>query len=238
MAETTLLKAEERKDTGKSFARAVRKSGNIPCIIYGDKKDPIAASLNGIEAVKLYNTGKMLSQLIDVETLGGEKFKAISKEIQLHPVKGNIIHIDLLRLGANSRISVDVSVSFINEEECPGIKAGGILNISRYTVELDCPATNIPEGVVVDLTGLEIGETIHLSNISLPEGIISAITERDITVASIAAPMSEAEMEALDAADAAKPEGIADSEDSDEDSDEDSSEDSSKSEEATSDDKE
>ena len=236
MAETTLLKVEERKDTGKSFARAVRKSGNIPCIIYGDKKEPIAACLNRIEAMKLYNTGKMLSQLIDIETLGGEKFKAISKEIQLHPVKGNIIHIDLLRLGANSRISVDVAVSFINEEESPGIKAGGILNISRYTVELDCPATNIPEGVVVDLTGLEIGETIHLSDINLPEGIISAITERDITVASIAAPMSEAEMDALDAAEAARPEGTEDSEDSGEDSDEDSGEGAT--EESNSDDKE
>ena len=175
MAETTLLKAEERKDTGKSFARAVRKKGHIPCIIYGDKKDPIAASLNSIEAMKLYNTGKMLSQLIDVETSNGEKFKAISKDIQLHPVKGNIIHIDLLRLGANSRISVDVSVSFINEEESPGIKEGGILNVSRYTVELDCPATNIPEGVEADLTGLAIGETIHLSDIKLPEGIILSL---------------------------------------------------------------
>jgi large subunit ribosomal protein L25 len=226
MAETTLLKAEERKDTGKSLARAVRKKGHIPCIIYGDKKDPIAASLNSIEAMKLYNTGKMLSQLIDVETSTGEKFKAISKDIQLHPVKGNIIHIDLLRLGANSRISVDVSVSFINEEESPGIKEGGILNVSRYTVELDCPATNIPEQVEADLTGLAIGETIHLSDIKLPEGIVSAITERDITVASIAAPMSEAEIEALDAADAERPEGIEDSEDSDSDSDAESETDS------------
>ena len=226
MAETTLLKAEERKDTGKSFSRAIRKKGHIPCIIYGDKKDPIAASLNSIEAMKLYNTGKMLSQLIDVETSTGEKFKAISKDIQLHPVKGNIIHIDLLRLGANSRISVDVSVSFINEEESPGIKEGGILNVSRYTVELDCPATNIPERVEADLTGLAIGETIHLSDIKLPEGIVSAITDRDITVASIAAPMSEAEIEALDAADAERPEGIEDSEDTDADSDSDSDSDS------------
>jgi len=226
MAETTLLKAEERKDTGKSFARAVRKSGNIPCIIYGDKKDPIAASLNGIEAVKLYNTGKMLSQLIDVETLGGEKFKAISKEIQLHPVKGNIIHIDFLRLGANSRISVEVSVAFLNEEESPGIKAGGVLNISRYTVELDCPATDIPMGVEVDLTGLEIGDTIHLSDIKLPEGIVSAITERDITVASIAAPKTEEEMDALDAAESDKPEGIEEDSESEEDSDSDTTEES------------
>ena len=214
MAETTLLKAEERKDTGKSFARAVRKTGNIPCIIYGDNKDPMSASLNAIEALKLYNSGKMLSQLIDVEISNGEKFKAISKDIQLHPVKGNIIHIDLLRLGANSRISDDVSVAFINEEESPGIKAGGTLNVSRYTVELDCPANNIPEDVEVDLTGLEIGETIHLSDIKLPEGIVSAITDRDITVASIAAPMSEAEMEALDAADAERPEGIEESDES------------------------
>jgi large subunit ribosomal protein L25 len=148
----------------------------------------------------------MLSQLIDVETSKGEKFKAISKDVQLHPVKGNIIHVDLLRLGADARISVEVSVSFTAEEESPGLREGGNLNISRYTVELDCPATNIPELVEVDLTGLEIGATVHLSDVKLPEGIISAITDRDITIASIAAPKSEEEIEALDAADAEAPE--------------------------------
>jgi len=206
MAETTLLKAEERIETGKSLTKAVRKNGQIPCIIYGDQKKPIAASLNAIETLKLYNSGKMLSQLIDVETSKGEKFKAISKDVQLHPVKGNIIHVDLLRLGADARISVEVSVSFIAEEESPGLREGGILNVSRYTVELDCPATNIPELVEVDLTGLEIGATIHLSDVKLPEGIISAITDRDITIASIAAPKSEEEIEALDAAEAEAPE--------------------------------
>ena len=150
----------------------------------------------------------MLSQLIDVETSKGEKFKAISKYVQLHPVKGNIIHVYLLRLGADARISVEVSVSFTAEEESPGLREGGILNVSRYTVELDCPATNIPELVEVDLTGLEIGATIHLSDVELPEGIVSAITDRDITIASIAAPKSEEEIEALDAADAEAPEAI------------------------------
>ena len=206
MAETTLLKAKERNKTGKSLTRAIRKNGQIPCIIYGDKKEPLAASLNAIETLKLYNSGKMLSQLIDVETSNGEKFKAISKDVQLHPVKGNIIHVDLLRLGADARISVDVSVSFTAEEESPGLREGGILNVSRYTVELDCPATNIPELVEVDLTGLEIGATVHLSDVQLPEGIVSAITDRDITIASIAAPKSEEEIEALDAADAEAPE--------------------------------
>jgi large subunit ribosomal protein L25 len=206
MAETTLLKAEERNETGKSLSRAIRKGGQIPCIIYGDKKEPLAASLNAIETLKLYNSGKMLSQLIDVETSKGEKFKAISKDVQLHPVKGNIIHVDLLRLGADARISVEVSVSFTAEEESPGLREGGILNVSRYTVELDCPATNIPELVEVDLTGLEIGATVHLSDVKLPEGIVSAITDRDITIASIAAPKSEEEIEALDAADAEAPE--------------------------------
>ena len=206
MAETTLLKAEEREETGKSQARLIRKNGQIPCIIYGDKKEPMAASLSAIEALKLYNSGKMLSQLIDVETSSGEKFKAISKDVQLHPVKGSIIHVDLLRLGSDARISVEVSVSFTAEEESPGLREGGVLNVSRYTVELDCPATNIPELVEVDLTGLEIGATVHLSDVKLPEGIVSAITDRDITIASIAAPKSEEEIEALDAADAEAPE--------------------------------
>ena len=131
MAETTLLKAEEREETGKSQARLIRKNGQIPCIIYGDKKEPMAASLSAIEALKLYNSGKMLSQLIDVETSNGEKFKAISKDVQLHPVKGNIIHVDLLRLGADARISVEVSVSFIAEEESPGLREGGIVSLAE-----------------------------------------------------------------------------------------------------------
>ena len=216
MAETTLLKAEEREETGKSLSKVIRKNGQIPCIIYGDKKNPVAASLSAIETLKLYNSGKMLSQLIDVETSNGEKFKAISKDVQLHPVKGNIIHVDLLRLGADARISVEVSVSFISEEDSPGLREGGILNVSRYTVELDCPATNIPELVEADLTGLEIGTTIHLSDIKLPDDVVSAITDRDITIASIAAPKSEEELEALDAAEAEAPEGIESTEADDE----------------------
>ena len=160
----------------------------------------MAASLSAIEALKLYNSGKMLSQLIDVETSNGEKFKAISKDVQLHPVKGNIIHVDLLRLGADARISVEVSVSFIAEEESPGLREGGILNVSRYTVELDCPAINIPDVVEVDLTGLEIGGTVHLSDVKLPEGIVSAITDRDITIASVTAPVEEIEEEIIEEA--------------------------------------
>ena len=188
MAETTLLKAEERKDTGKSFARAVRKEGKIPCIVYGDEKEPLSVSVSSKETLKLYNTGKMLSQLIDVEVLNGEKFKAISKDIQLHPVKDSPMHVDFLLLSKDSKVTVEVSVIFSNENISPGIKKGGVLNIVRHSVECECPSDQIPDSLSVDLSNAEMGDSIHISAIKLPDGVTPVITDRDFTIATIAAP--------------------------------------------------
>ena len=195
MTEVNILKCEIRKNTGKSFTKLARKEGNIPCTIYGDKKDPISVNINFSSALKLYNTGRMLTTLLDVELSNGEKLKAIPKDIQLHPVKDNIIHVDLLRLSGDSRVRVEIQVNFVGESASPGIKKGGVLNVTRYTVELDCPALSIPETIDVDISNLEIGGSVKLSDVTLPNDVNPVITDRDITIASLTAPAEEIEEE-------------------------------------------
>ena len=147
MSELNSFKGEVRENTGKSFTKSVRKEGNIPCIVYGDKKDPVAVNIDSVSALKLYNTGRMLTTLLDLELSNGDKMKVIPKDIQIDPVKDNIIHIDLLRLSEDSRVSVEIQVNFIGESDSPGIKTGGVLTVTRYSIELDCPALSIPESI-------------------------------------------------------------------------------------------
>ena len=198
MSEANILKGELRENTGKSFTKSARKEGNIPCIVYGDKKDPIPVNINSISALKLYNTGRMLTTLLDLELSNGEKMKVIPKDVQIDPVKDNIIHIDLLRLSGDSRVSVEIQVNFVGENDSPGIKSGGVLTVTRYTVELDCPALNIPETINVDISKLEMGESVKLSDVSLPEDVNPVITDRDITIASVTAPVEEIEEEIIE----------------------------------------
>ncbi len=190
MADNVQLTAEPRDRIGKGASRAVRKAGRIPAVIYGDKKDPIAVSLTYKEVLAQVNTGTFLSALVDVE-VGGEKFRTIPRDIQFDPVRDFIMHVDFLRLGKGARVNVEVQVNFLNEEECEGLQRGGVLNVVRYTVELSCPAESIPEGLDANLAGLDIGDSIHISDITLPEGVEPTITDRDFTVATIAAAMAE-----------------------------------------------
>lgn len=190
MADNVTLVAEPRDRIGKGASRAVRKAGRIPAVIYGDKQDPIAVSLTYKEVLAQVNTGTFLSQLVDVE-VGGDKFRTIPRDIQFDPVRDFIMHIDFLRLGKGARIAVEVQVNFLNEEECPGLKAGGVLNVVRYTVELSCPADAIPEAIDLDLAEAEMGSSLHISDVKLPEGVTPTITDRDFTIATIAAPASE-----------------------------------------------
>ena len=143
MAEANILKGEVRENTGKSYSKLARKEGNIPCVIYGDKKDPISVNINSVSALKLYNTGRMLTTLLDLELSNGDKMKVIPKDIQIDPVKDNIIHIDLLRLSGDSRVSVEIQVNFVGESDSPGIKTGGVLTVTRYSVELDLSLIHI-----------------------------------------------------------------------------------------------
>lgn len=221
MSNVVELKATARERVGKGAARATRRAGLIPAVIYGDKQAPSAIAVERRELDKLLKTGNFLTTLFSVE-VGGEKTRVIPRDVQFDPVRDFPVHIDFLRLGEHTRLDVAVAVHFINEEESPGIKRGGVLNIVRHEVELSCLADQIPEELVADLTGLDIGDSIHISAISLPEGVTPTITDRDFTVATIAAPAAlkseeEEEAEAAEAAEAEEAEAEAEEDESDED---------------------
>ncbi len=194
MAQTTELTAVVRERAGKGAARALRRQGLIPAVIYGDKKEPELITLNYREVLKEVETGRFLSHIYNVK-VGGKAVRVIPRDVQFEPVRDFIVHIDFLRLAKGATIAVAVPVNFVNEEESPGLKRGGVLNIVRHEVELECPNDAIPEELVADLTGLDIGDSIHISAIPLPEGVTPTITDRDFTVATVAAPavLTEAE---------------------------------------------
>ena len=187
MSGTVELKAEAREKVGKGAARATRRAGLVPAVIYGDKQAPLSISLPYKEThLKIYGGGFMTTiATIDVD---GEKIQVLPKEYQLDTLKGFTMHVDFLRVSKNTIVTVEVPVHFHNEEASPGIKRGGVLNIVRHEVEVHCPANAIPESIDADLTGLDVGDGIHISHVKLPEGVTPVITDRDFTIATIAAP--------------------------------------------------
>lgn len=183
----TELKAQARTEVGKGAARALRRQGLVPAVIYGDKKSPLPVSISYNEAMKHIYAGGFLSHVITLD-VDGEKHRVIPRDYQLDPVKDTALHVDFLRIGTGSRLNVQVHVQFVNEEQSPGIKRGGVLNIVHHTLELNCPADAIPESVTIDLTGLDIGDTIHIGAVQLPAGVQPHTHEVDMTVATIVAP--------------------------------------------------
>jgi large subunit ribosomal protein L25 len=202
MAKSVSLKAEARDGSGKGAARAVRRQGLVPAVVYGDKKNPQLVSLKYRDILPHVSTGRFTATLVDLD-VGGETVRVIPRDVQFEPVRDFIIHVDFLRLGKDARIRVEVPVHFRNHEASPGLKAGGVLNIVRHEIEFFCPAENIPEEVVVDLTGLHIGQSVHASQVKLPEGATPTITERDFTIATIAAAAAIPVEEVIEAAPAA-----------------------------------
>lgn len=187
MAQTYELSATSRDRVGKGSARALRRDGKIPAVIYGDNKPPLSIALPAKETTLQLHAGGFLTHLANID-VDGEKVQVIARDYQLDPVRDTLVHVDFLRISAKSRITVEVPVHFENEEASPGIKRGGVLNVVRYHVELEAPATAIPEAITVDLTGLDIGDSVHISAIKLPDGVNPTITDRDFTIASVAAP--------------------------------------------------
>ncbi|WP_422371179.1 50S ribosomal protein L25/general stress protein Ctc [Hoeflea sp.] len=187
MSNTYELKAEARAQVGKGSARELRRNGLIPAVIYGDKKDPVSITLSRKDiTLKIYGGGFMTTiATIDVD---GTKYRVLPKDYQLDPVRDFVMHVDFLRISKNTQVTVEIPVHFENEEKSPGIKRGGVLNVVRHTVECHCPANAIPEALIVDLTGLEIGDGIHISHVNLPEGVEPTITDRDFTIATVASP--------------------------------------------------
>jgi len=187
MAETKVLKAQARDGVGKGAARELRRQGLVPAVIYGDKKAPVTVAIAYKDAYKWIYAGGFLSHVIDLE-VDGTKHRVIPRDYQLDPVKDFPLHIDFLRIGKGSKINVQVHVNFINEEASPGLKRGGTLNIVHHTLDLTVAADKIPEEITVDLTGLDIGDAIHISSIKLPAGATDHSHEEDVTIATIVAP--------------------------------------------------
>ena len=196
MAETTILNGNLRINTGKGFARASRRAGRIPAIIYGDKQDTISIDIGEREYKKIMTQSGIFSRLLDLN-IDGKSNIVLTRDIQFHPVSENPLHVDFLRIGKGSTITVSIPVSFINEELSPGLKTGGVLNTVRFELELECPADSIPEKIEINLEGLIVGDSIKISSVNLPDGVSSTITDRDFTIATIAAPtvMSEVSTE-------------------------------------------
>ena len=187
MSENTLISADLRNRVGKGSARAARRAGKIPAIIYGDKKQPISIEIEARVMRKIINEPGIFSRLLDINVDNG-KHTVLMRDIHFHPVSDDPMHFDFLRVSQSSTVSVSVGVEFINEAICPALKIGGVLNIVRYEVELNCLPTSIPEKIIVDLSEAKIGDSIHISAVELPEGVTPTITDRDFTIATLQSP--------------------------------------------------
>ena len=187
MSQSTTLKAEARERVGKGSARAIRRDGKIPAVIYGDKQAPIAITVSAKEIYYRIYGGGFSTTVLDIE-VDGKTIRALPKEYQLDVVKDVPLHVDFLRVSKNTVVTVNIPVHFLNEELSPGLKRGGVLNIVRHEVEVQCPANAIPDNLVVDLEGTELGDAIHISKVNMPKGVEPVIADRDFTIATIASP--------------------------------------------------
>lgn len=199
MAESQIqeLLATARPRVGKGAARATRREGNVPAVIYGDKKAPEAIALNYNELVRLIRRGHFMASVFEIK-VDGRSVRALPRDIQFDPVKDLPIHVDFQRIAGDGRIRLSVPIELINEDQSPGMRRGGVLNIVRHEIEVFCPADRIPTSLEIDLTGHDIGSSIHISAVTLPEGVEPTITDRDFTIVTIAgsaAAKSEAEDE-------------------------------------------
>lgn len=187
MSDTLTLSAQLRDRAGKGASRALRREGRVPAVVYGDKKEPEAIHIAERELNKLLGTGHFMNSIVEVE-IDGKSVVTLPKDVAFHPVSDRPLHVDFLRIAKGSTVEVSVPVVFVNEEASPGLKRGGVLNVVRHELELVCDATKIPDEIEVDVTGTEIGDSIHISAVTLPKGSESAITDRDFTIATIVAP--------------------------------------------------
>jgi len=189
MADTPVIEAVARTGTGKGAARQARREGFVPGVIYGGGEEPQTVNIKHNVLLKALKAGKFMSTLINLKVDGADN-RVICRAVQKDVVKDLPTHADFLRLSARSRINLFIPVEFINEEDCPGLKKGGVLTVVRNEVELKVTAGDIPEILTVDLAGLDVGDTINISDIELPKGTRPMITDRDFVIANISAPSS------------------------------------------------
>ena len=196
---TTEIKAVARPKSGTGAARQARRDGHVPGVIYGDGKDPVTIAVDARDLSKTIAKGRFLATLFDID-IAGAKHRVIPRDVQVDPVRDQPIHVDFQRISPTGRLRVMVPTRYINETASPGLKRGGVLNIVRHDVEVTCPADKIPVEFVFDLTGLEIGRSIHISATTMPEGVKPTIIGRDFTVATIAGAVAEEVEKPADAA--------------------------------------
>ncbi|MBS0475112.1 MAG: 50S ribosomal protein L25/general stress protein Ctc [Proteobacteria bacterium] len=187
MSDTLNLPAETRDRAGKGASRALRRDGRVPAVIYGGNEEPLAIHVEEKLLVKQLGTGHFFNSIVEVE-VSGTTLRTLPKDVAFHPVSDRPLHADFLRLAKDATVHVNVPVIFANEDASPGLKRGGVLNIVRHELELVCDATKIPEDITIDVTGFDVGDSIHISHVKLPTGSASAITDRDFTIATIVAP--------------------------------------------------
>jgi large subunit ribosomal protein L25 len=187
MSDQLTLSAETRERAGKGASRELRRQNRIPAVIYGNKQDPELIHVEEKALIKLLMTGHFSNSVVELD-LGGKTQITIPKDVAFHPVTDRPLHVDFLRIVKGAKVDVEVPVIFINEELSPGLKRGGVLNIVRHELELICDNDKIPDDIQIDVTGFDVGDSIHISHVKLPTGSESKITDRDFTIATIVAP--------------------------------------------------
>ena len=208
MSEQLTLSAETRDRAGKGASRHLRREGRVPAVVYGNNEEALSIHLEEKALVKAMANGHFMNSVVMIDA-GGSTTRTLPKDVQFHPVTDRPVHVDFLRIAEHATVTVAVPIRFVNEEASRGLKRGGVLNAVRHELELVCDAAEMPEEIIIDLAGTDIGDSIHISQVTLPKGTTSAITDRDFTVATIVAP-SGVKSEAADAAaDAAAAEAVA-----------------------------
>ena len=187
MSDITTLAVVQRDRVGKGSARAARREGRVPAVVYGDKREPAPVTVTRKELDKALQAGGFFNKLIELR-LDGKAQIVLPRDVQLDAVTEVPLHVDFFRISETAELTIDVPVVFINEEEAEGLRRGGVLNIVRHQIEVVCLASAIPETIECDLTGLDIGDSLHISAVTMPEGATPTITDRDFTIATIAAP--------------------------------------------------
>ncbi|MGB7404227.1 MAG: 50S ribosomal protein L25/general stress protein Ctc [Pacificimonas sp.] len=188
MSEAMTIAAQTRDKAGKGASRAIRREGRVPAVIYGDKQDAISVHVEEKALRKMLSTGQMLSSVVEVEVEGGDTHRTLPKDVQFHPVTSRPLHVDFLRLQKGQKIDVEVPMTFTGEEESPGLERGGVLNVVRHVITVSCRPSLIPDELTHSLDGLDIGDSVHISEVKLPDGVEVDYGDHDYTVATIVAP--------------------------------------------------
>src|SRR5918996_1583488 len=187
MSEQLTLPAETRDRAGKGASRALRRDGRVPAVVYGQKKEPLSIHVEEKLLGKMLSTGHFMNSVVMID-VDGEPTRTLPKAVDFHPVSSRPVHVDFLRISEHTKVTVAVPVRFDNEEASPGLKRGGVLNVVQHELELVCDAAHIPNEIHIALDGLEIGDSIHISEVKLPDGVVASNQDEDFTVATIVAP--------------------------------------------------